>query len=509
MGILLRESRESREKRDKRRPSLTAGTVAVVAAATLAMAQPGLGQDTTAPNPTGASVDPMLTEEGKWITVTFSEPLARVESREIWDTVVVKVDGADVAETATVRADGKLWVVSSPWIAVGQSVVVTYTDPTSGNDVASFTTGVGGVPAVVNNSHHGATVPGPVTEGSAMAVGKHRVDLSWEPPADDGGLPITGYQVWSVSTAPAVLLATTGSTVTTYSVTGLPSGIPQAYEIAAVNAIGPRITAGQELLLSATTAPNSVPAFTSSSVTFSVAEGTASGAALGSPVTATDADDGDTLTYSLVGTGAAFFEVDETSGQLRTSAALDHESVASHSVTVRVVDDDAPFHFPFRQFLGEAEATVTIDVTDVDEPPGRPAAPAVSAVHVDNPNLDVAWSAPDNAGRPAIMNYDVRYRKEDAPGWTDGPQDVTETTKQIESLDAGAVYLVQVRASNDEGDGPYSEPGTSSTHSADNFAPTFDLGGVTRGLEESLGDEVDVGGVAIGNPVTATDKEHG
>ena len=51
----------------------------------------------------------------------------------------------------------------SPDITHGQTVIVTYTDPTAGddtsaviqdaagNDVASFTTGAGGVPAVINN----------------------------------------------------------------------------------------------------------------------------------------------------------------------------------------------------------------------------------------------------------------------------------------------------------------------------------------------------------------------
>ena len=156
----------------------------------------------------------LLIGEGKWITVTFSEPLAHVvESRELWETVAVTVDGADVVATPTVRPDGKLWVVSSPRIHIGQSVVVTYTDPTAGNDeyalqdaagndVASFTTGMGGVPAVVNNLRIPARVPGPVTEGSATAVGKHRVDLSWAPPADDGGSPITGYQVWALTVPP-------------------------------------------------------------------------------------------------------------------------------------------------------------------------------------------------------------------------------------------------------------------------------------------------------------------
>ena len=51
----------------------------------------------------------------------------------------------------------------------GQTVVVTYTDQTAGddsnvvedaagNEVATFTTGVGGVPAVVNNSRSGGVV---------------------------------------------------------------------------------------------------------------------------------------------------------------------------------------------------------------------------------------------------------------------------------------------------------------------------------------------------------------
>ena len=53
--------------------------------------------------------------------------------------------------------------VSPPVIRQGQAVVVTYTDPTAGddanaiqdtagNDAATFTTGMDGVPAVTNNS---------------------------------------------------------------------------------------------------------------------------------------------------------------------------------------------------------------------------------------------------------------------------------------------------------------------------------------------------------------------
>ena len=68
------------------------------------------------------------------------------------------------------------------------------------------------------------------------------------------------------------------------------------------------------------------PIFTDGdSTSRSVAEDTATGNNIGSVVAATDADDGDTLTYTLSGTDAASFSIDSTSGQLQTLAALNYE----------------------------------------------------------------------------------------------------------------------------------------------------------------------------------------
>ena len=57
---------------------------------------------------------------------------------------------------------------------------------------------------------------------------------------------------------------------------------------------------------------------------------------------------------------AASFDIDMTSGQIRTKAALDHEAQPTHSVTV-IVSDNRPG--------GRATVPVTITVTDVDEQP--------------------------------------------------------------------------------------------------------------------------------------------
>ena len=100
---------------------------------------------------------------------------------------------------------------------------------------------------------------------------------------------------------------------------------------------------------------NRAPAFTDGDTTTrSVAENTAAGQNIGTPVAATDADD-DTLTYTLGGTDAASFSIVSTSGQLQTRAALNSQTKSSYSVTVSVSDGNG----------GTASITVTINVTDV------------------------------------------------------------------------------------------------------------------------------------------------
>ena len=119
-----------------------------------------------------------------------------------------------------------------------------------------------------------------------------------------------------------------------------------------------------------TRAPNTPPAFNEGlTTTRGVDENTTAGRDIGDPVRATD-DDNDTLTYSLDATGAASFDIDESSGQLRTKADLDHETKSSYTVTVSVRDS--------LDSNGDAdEATddtirVTIQVANVNEGPEFP-----------------------------------------------------------------------------------------------------------------------------------------
>ena len=204
-------------------------------------------------------------------------------------------------------------------------------------------------------------------------------------------------------------------------------------------------------------APNNPPVFPSSTAARNVAENSPAGTDVGNAVTATD-DDNDTLTYTLEGADAVSFDLVTISGsaQIRTKSGVtyDHETKSSYAVTVKADDSNG----------GSDTIAVTITVTDVNEPPARPAAPSVSSVANSTTSLSVTWTAPSSTGRPAIDSYDLQYRQGTSGGWTNGPQNVTGTSATISGLTANTLYQVQVRATNNEGDSPWSPSGSGQTN---------------------------------------------
>ena len=234
---------------------------------------------------------------------------------------------------------------------------------------------------------------------------------------------------------------------------------------------------------------NDAPQFSAASVTRSVRENTSAVENLGGPVTATDGDN-DTLTYSLDTAGATSFDIDGTSGQIKTKAGVtyDHEAKPSYSITVKADDSNG----------GTATKEVTVNVTDVYEPPLKPGKPTV--LRASNNVVSVTWTAHDNTGRPPITHYQYQYKKDTEPDWS-GATYITSrpiASVTIGTLDAGTSYDVQVRAINDEGPGPWSDTGTGSTNSP----PDFSSATAAREVAENT-----VGVTSIGAPVIATDAD--
>ena len=199
---------------------------------------------------------------------------------------------------------------------------------------------------------------------------------------------------------------------------------------------------------------NEPPEFSPTTATREVPENTAANTNIGTALPAATDADNDPLTYTLEGTDAASFGFNAATRQLSTKSGVtyDHETKPSYSVTLKAEDDNG----------GSGTLAVTITITDVEEPPDRPAAPSVSSVDGNTTSLDVNWTAPSNTG-PDIDNYDLRYREGSSGSWTNGPQNVSGTSATISGLTESTSYQVQVLARNAEGDSPWSLPGSGQT----------------------------------------------
>ena len=219
---------------------------------------------------------------------------------------------------------------------------------------------------------------------------------------------------------------------------------------------------------------------------------------------ATDGDSEDDITgYAITG-GAdqGFFSVVPATGVLTFESAPNFEDAQD-------ADTDNEYEVTVQATSGTdtrvktATQTITVTVTDVaGEAPGKPDAPDVAAASVTS--LTVNWTKPANAG-PAIDDYDVQYREGTTGNWTDGGHDGTATTATLSGLSENTSYQVQVRATNDEGTGDWSDSGTGTTDA--NAAPAFSSSATFDAAENQTaagtvlatdGDaEDDIGGYAL------------
>jgi Ca2+-binding RTX toxin-like protein len=111
---------------------------------------------------------------------------------------------------------------------------------------------------------------------------------------------------------------------------------------------------------------NARPTDLAASVALSFQENRPSGTSLAT-FTRTDADSGDTATYSLVSNAGGRFSIDAATGVLRaTGTALNFESATSHVITVRVTDSGGLTY----------DENFTVTVTNVNEAPSDIAPPA-------------------------------------------------------------------------------------------------------------------------------------
>ena len=205
-------------------------------------------------------------------------------------------------------------------------------------------------------------------------------------------------------------------------------------------------TPGAALTVSLGVPPNAPPAFEEDALVRTVLENSRADVPVGEPIpAATDANAGDTLTYSLAGTDAGSFGFDPATRQILTKAGIIYhiDTRPSYSVTVRVADDD-----------GESDTVaVTVNVV-ANLAPAFDDDALVRAV-TENSGPDVAVGEPIPAATDANPGDILTYSLEgtDAASFEFDPAARQISTKAgvTYDYDTSPTYSVTVKAEDTAG----------------------------------------------------------
>ena len=229
------------------------------------------------------------------------------------------------------------------------------------------------------------------------------------------------------------------------------------------------------------------PEFDSATATREVPENTEAGENIGAPVTAADPDTGDTPAYTLGGTDATFFDIDASTGQLQTKAALDYETKSGYTVTVTASDGTLT-----------ATVDVTVTITNIDEA-------GTVALSTNEPSaraeITAALTDPDEG-----VTGDVWQWERSSDGNTDWA-DIGTSSPSYTPVDGDVGYHLRATASYTDGHGPGKTAQAASTQAVQagaNRPPEFDSATATREVPENT-----EAGENIGAPVTAADPDTG
>ena len=245
---------------------------------------------------------------------------------------------------------------------------------------------------------------------------------------------------------------------------------------------------------------NELPAFDGAITTREVAENTAADTDIGDPVKATDPDDGDTLTYSLGGTDVNAFDIDTSNGQLKTKAALDHETKSSYSVTVSVHDGEDAAGGP--DTTVDDEITVTIAVTDANDPPEFPSTESGARSIAENTAANTNIGSPVRATDADNDNLTYTLEGTDAGSFTIDESSGQLKTKSALDHEGKESYSVTVKA-NDGNDGVATKD-VIITVTDVNEAPDFDSETAPRNVPENT-----AANQPVGPAVEAEDPDDG
>ena len=263
--------------------------------------------------------------------------------------------------------------------------------------------------------------------------GNQQLTVTWQPPADDGGSPVTGYLVQWKDTGEEFSDTERRATVTDprHQIPSLDNGSTYTVQVRAVNLAGTGPPASE------TGVPVSVPG-PPTSLTFRSSMGN-----LLVSWDEPDNDGGSPVTGYLVqwkDTGEEFSDTE------RRATVTDPR----HQITGLTIGNEHTVSVAAINATGTGPA-VTRSLLLVE----NPGVPREMMIEPGNQQLTVTWQPPADDGGSPVTGYLVQW-KDTGEEFSDTERraTVTDPRHQIPSLDNGSTYTVQVRAVNLAGTGP-------------------------------------------------------
>ena len=254
------------------------------------------------------------------------------------------------------------------------------------------------------------SAPGAPRNLTAIPSGPTRIVLSWTVPNDNGGVPITGYQIESSADGTdwgnPPLVENTGNNKTTYTDTGLTEGTTRYYRVSAINRIGTGAPSNEASAttqaISAPDAPTNLTATASGQTRIDLswkAPEYNGGAAI----------TGYRIQVSPSGTGNSWTLLQNITGRATTTHS--HSGLTAGTTRhyrVRAINSVGPG-------APSDVAHATTDAATVT----APEAPANLTAAASGPTrIDLRWTAPSGNGGSSITGYRIQVSPSRTGNWT-------------------------------------------------------------------------------------------
>lgn len=302
---------------------------------------------------------------------------------------------------------------------------------------------------------------GPPTNVVATPDGDSAIDISWDPPLDDGGSPITRYDVqWSADGASGWRNAgsTPDAETTTLKNTGMTFGTTRYYRVAARNSVS--LGVWSDPPVSATTLAG-VP---------------------GQPNLTARATDASTieLTWTVPadnGSAIIRYELEWSfDGGDGSWALLINASEAETSYSDGGLNPGTERHYRIRAVNGATPGEGSWSAArSVKTPPAVPGAPFLRAEANGQNAINVMWDPPSDDGGADIDQYEVHVSTDGTDGSYSrlGSAAAAARSYTHSGLQPGDERYYRLRAHNSAGWGEFSEPVSTFTLTAVPAAPSL------------------------------------